>query len=1495
MQRILLTGTMVVALLVSVLSVQRVTHAEPGAPDAFPVTMVVTTLVDKLDPGDGKCSFREAMARAFGSPEINVSECPISYGNTKIVFAVAGTVVLTNAVKYGALPDTVNFVTIQGPVTIDGGNVEQILFDVESSGTLNLINVNIKNARNTAIDSRGKLQIAGGKFENNSAAGAGGGVIRNDGTAIIAGASFINNKAVRKPSEGALVTRDGGAIRTTWQLTIAGSTFKGNVSDGQGGAIAYKAGTMDIADSTFTANVTKGQLPDLDYAGNGGQVGEGGGAISIRASANTYPMTITRTAFQGNVALEGIGGAIHHDGNALLTITDSSFVGNHVGSEGKPGAGGAIHNQSQLTVKRSTFTGNSATGDGGALANDKDGQVKLLMAGFAGNNASGNGGAIAHLNITNSAGKIEVKASAITGNIAGNKGGGIYDHDSKNDVAEFKYMVMAGNLPTNCQDSNLLDDVLAPPGTPGFLQQWPIDSKGKNSFSDKTCDQPEDGDEENPDPKLDPSPAPNGSTVPGLLTQKPLSGSPLIDKIPATEWNADPDLQAEQTDVRGMPRAMNGKGIGVIPLIDIGSFEADEATPEFSSLPLPTKIITVGVAAVGSSVTKTGALVVYNGGAAVLHLSGVGVSGANAADFNAGTNIVNITGNSNDSLDVTCTPSALGVRTATLSFTTNDPRPGKGSASYILKCEGVASATPGFGSSPPAPGPVNANTVVGVDNSVTLIVKEAGNAALVLSNPTLTSNPPNAFALVTAFPVNIADGVAAGFVTLTCLANTPGIKTGTLSFNTNDPQHSTVTYNLLCEVGKPKDKVFAPHFWSTNGLSPKPGPYGIALSPDGKFAYVADEGSSKIAVYQAQTADTGTSTALTFASSFDSASLNAEDQITTPMQVAVSADGLNVYATGMAGNSIATFSRNAEDGSLSWLDTVKDGAGYGCGFAQSCTGTLDGLNGAYGIAVSPDGKFMYVSSIVDNSVVVLKRDALTGALGDKTVFGSGAFFVQQYTNPNLLSAYGMAISPDGGQLYVTGYTSGALMVLGRDPISGTLTTRQVLTTSVTAGLAGVFRVIASNDGRFVYTAGGNSGTGGVCVFARNVINGTLTYRTCYTDTAARALNGASDLVISPDGKRVFVSSRLENGINAFDRNPNTGVLSFADVLTGTTTASGTPLQTARGVVASPDGHYVYVTGNADDAVVSIPIANPVPLASTLAPAGAINSPGNVVTLTVNGEDFLPTSRVRLNGIDLTSVYINATQMQARLTTLNMGSSGNKDITVWSPTPGGGSSNALPFAVQSANTVVLPSVLSVDVLGAVAGSGPITIGVNGMNFANGAQVLWNGSPRPTTFVSSTLLNATLSADDMAWPGDSAISVQNPSGLAADAPDASAPSKPVLFDVVEPVLNPPPSIVALKPISATQLYPQARLEVRIRGNGFVLGAQAQFNGENRPTYFLNANTLTMTLSASDLVVPGIVNVLVTNPSPGGGDSNLVGFKVEAADLNQVFLVYLPIVKR
>ncbi len=564
------------------------------------------------------------------------------------------------------------------------------LFDVESDGKLNFINVNIKNAKWTAIDSRGELKIASGKFENNSAGGAGGGAIRNDGTAIIAGATFINNKAVKKSAaEGA---KDGGAIRSSWVLTVTGSTFKTNVSDGEGGAIKIQAGRMSIVDSTFTGNVTEGSFCNSCY-------GAGGGAIATTDSGNVYPFTIKRSIFNSNAAQKGVGGAIFHKADTLMTITDSTFQGNHAGAPGFESVGGAIHNVSDMTIKRSTFTGNSVQGNGGGVSTESGGfdrTLTLRMVAFSGNNASGKGGALASMGLSSSVAKIDAKGVQVTGNIAGDVlgGGGIYVRDSKYDKAEFRGSVWK-NAPQNCSDANILDDNLPKPAE----SNPPIDSKGQNSFSDNTCDDDDEDEQDketdaiNPDPMLEP-PAFNGGT-PGLLTQKPAIGSPLIDKIDPAQNDNDPETQQ---DIRGMPRPMNGDGIGAA-FFDIGSFERDDASPKFSSLPVPLGVINLGSVGQGSPYDKVNALQVFNGGDSVLTLSAPVLGGANAAEFAVTSLPPSINANGSAPVAVQCTPAGMGQRTATLTFNTNDPL--VPSASYTLQCNGTAG--PGYGATVSAP------------------------------------------------------------------------------------------------------------------------------------------------------------------------------------------------------------------------------------------------------------------------------------------------------------------------------------------------------------------------------------------------------------------------------------------------------------------------------------------------------------------------------------------------------------------------------------------------------------------------------------------------------------------------------------------------------------------------------------------------------------------------------------------------------------------------
>ena len=59
-----------------------------------------------------------------------------------------------------------------------------------------------------------------------------------------------------------------------------------------------------------------------------------------------------------------------------------------------------------------------------------------------------------------------------------------------------------------------------------------------------------------------------------------------------------------------------------------------------------------------------------------------------------------------------------------------------------------------------------------------------------------------------------------------------------------------------------------------------------------------------------------------------------------------------------------------------------------------------------------------------------------------------------------------------------------------------------------------------------------------------------------------------------------------------------------------------------------------------------------------------------------------------------------------------------------------------------------------------GSNQFTLTINGTGFASTAVVMWNGSTRITSFISSRQLQAQISAADVATPGTASVSVMNP---------------------------------------------------------------------------------------------------------------------------------------
>lgn len=198
-------------------------------------------------------------------------------------------------------------------------------------------------------------------FSGNEAGNAGGAIFVADASSsmeIASGAVFKSNSA-----------KLGGAIYNKGNLgDLNGVTFVNNTAETNGGAILNSNGgkILSISNSIFKNN----------RSSNGG-----GGAIYNKAGEIT---TISKTVFEGNVAKKGNGGAIFNGGStgATISLDDVQFIGNSA----ENGAGGAISASGITNIANATFTGNTASVEGGAI--NLDGSATLTLSGentFSGN------------------------------------------------------------------------------------------------------------------------------------------------------------------------------------------------------------------------------------------------------------------------------------------------------------------------------------------------------------------------------------------------------------------------------------------------------------------------------------------------------------------------------------------------------------------------------------------------------------------------------------------------------------------------------------------------------------------------------------------------------------------------------------------------------------------------------------------------------------------------------------------------------------------------------------------------------------------------------------------------------------------------------------------------------------------------------------------------------------------------------------------------------
>jgi trimeric autotransporter adhesin len=124
---------------------------------------------------------------------------------------------------------------------------------------------------------------------------------------------------------------------------------------------------------------------------------------------------------------------------------------------------------------------------------------------------------------------------------------------------------------------------------------------------------------------------------------------------------------------------------------------------------------------------------------------------------------------------------------------------------------------------------------------------------------------------------------------------------------------------------------------------------------------------------------------------------------------------------------------------------------------------------------------------------------------------------------------------------------------------------------------------------------------------------------------------------------------------------------------------------------------------------------------------------------------------------LSATLVDSEHMTATVAAAQLSTAGVVKVSLQSPAPGNFESNKLDFDV-----IALPPVVSSLSPNSVPAESPgLTLTVNGSNFTADSQVLWNGTPLATTFVSATKVTAQISAALLEVGQSNGVAVRNQS--------------------------------------------------------------------------------------------------------------------------------------
>jgi DNA-binding beta-propeller fold protein YncE len=409
----------------------------------------------------------------------------------------------------------------------------------------------------------------------------------------------------------------------------------------------------------------------------------------------------------------------------------------------------------------------------------------------------------------------------------------------------------------------------------------------------------------------------------------------------------------------------------------------------------------------------------------------------------------------------------------------------------------------------------------------------------------------------------------------------------------------------------------------------------------------------------------------------EDACASSTDALAEAASVAISPDGTSLYVASAADDAVVHFSRDPATGALTPQGCIDDNdtATDSAQGEDNCGQMTNGLAGAASVAVSPDGKSVYVAALDDDAIVRFDRDLGTGALTAQDCIDDNDNATDSDQGEDtcggsfdaLQGAISVAVSSDGASVYVASLHDSGIVRFNRNTGTGALTPIQCVNDPSGGdpdcgdipGLSGAASVTVSPDGKSIYVAAfgddsvvridRDASIGGAFGAESCIKDNDAAVNECGTGNTADGLESAASVAVSPDNASVYVASFEDDAIVRFDRNTGTGALTpqgciddndfAADPAQGEDgcAASTDGLWAASSVNVSPDGTAVYATSVHDAAVVRFDRSlNP----GALTPRECVddNEPGSGTDTCARSADGLNDAQAVVVAPDGTSVY-----------------------------------------------------------------------------------------------------------------------------------------------------------------------------------------------------------------------------------------------------------------